>query len=83
MCPACLANAAWIVGGAISTSGASALLVKTFRFKSTNTDSKQRRKQDGDGNKRETGREGGVPSGMGEGAPGIVNQGEGVHASSR
>ena len=35
MCPECLASAAWIVGGAISTGSASALLVKTFRFKST------------------------------------------------
>jgi len=78
MCPECLAGAAWIVGGAISTGSASALLVKSFRFKST-FDAKQRRKQDADGNQRETVSESGVPSGMAEGAPGTVNQGEGTH----
>src|SRR5437763_15145130 len=82
MCPECFASAAWIVGGAISTGSASALLIQTFRLKTT-TDSKQRRKQDGNGNQRETASESGVPSGMAEGAPGTVNQGEGIRSSTR
>ena len=31
MCPACIATAAWIVAGTVSTGGISALVVSTFR----------------------------------------------------
>jgi hypothetical protein len=33
MCPACIATAAWIVAGTVSTGGISTLLVSTFRGK--------------------------------------------------
>ncbi len=33
MCPACIATAAWIVVGTVSTGGMSALVVSTFRGK--------------------------------------------------
>ena len=33
MCPACIATAAWIAAGTVSTGGISALVVTTFRGK--------------------------------------------------
>jgi hypothetical protein len=33
MCPACIATAAWIVAGTVSTGGISALVVSSFRGK--------------------------------------------------
>jgi hypothetical protein len=33
MCPACIATAAWIVAGTVSTGGISALVVSTLRGK--------------------------------------------------
>jgi hypothetical protein len=33
MCPACIATAAWIAAGTVSTGGISALVVSTFRGK--------------------------------------------------
>jgi hypothetical protein len=33
MCPACIATAAWLVAGTVSTGGISALVVSSFRGK--------------------------------------------------
>jgi len=80
MCPACLASAAWMVSGAISTGGVGALLVKKLRVNKTTTDSTQRRNEDGYGNDRETKREGGVTSGVAGSEKRIAGEGEGIHA---
>jgi len=42
MCPACIASAGWMVGGAMSTGGLTALVVKVFHKKHSKGDSQQR-----------------------------------------
>ena len=54
MCPACLATAAWILGGAISSGGSGAVIVRALRAKKTTTNVEQRRSNDGDSNHRQT-----------------------------
>jgi len=42
MCPACVAAAAWMVSGVISTGGAGALIARKLRAKATTNDSKEK-----------------------------------------
>lgn len=41
MCPACIATAAWIVAGTVSTGGISALVVSTFSGKKLRGDKRE------------------------------------------
>jgi hypothetical protein len=65
MCPACLATAAWILGGAIFSGGSGAVIVRALRAKKATTNLEQRRSDDGDSNNREVECESGVSGGLG------------------
>ena len=55
MCPECFSSAALVVGGILSTGGVSALAVTMFRPKKSSTDSQQRRNDDGNTDKQQSG----------------------------
>ena len=82
MCPECLMSAGWILSGAISTGGVSALAVRIICAKTT-TDSRTRRKEDGYSDDRKTGCEGGDIGRLADGAEGTAGKREGVHAPAR
>ena len=65
MCPACLATAAWILGGAISSAGSGAVIVRALRAKKTTTNLDERRSNDGDNNDRKVECESGLSGGLG------------------
>src|SRR5512135_713637 len=84
MCPECLVSAGWIVGGAMSSGGMTALLLRFIRAHGVfSVLKKERRISYGDSNERETNNQSGSASGVGGRAQGAVEQGEGVHAAAR
>jgi len=59
MCPACLASAAWVVGGAVSTGGLTAMVAKVLK-KNAKNDSNRRSEDHGNSDEQQPGnREGG------------------------
>ena len=84
MCPECLVSAGWIVGGALSSGGITALLMGFVRsHKEVPALKQERRSSYGDSDERETNNQGGSTRGVGGSAKGAAEEREGVHAPAR
>src|SRR5260370_40739505 len=83
MCPECVMSAGWILSGAISTGGVSAMAVRIICAKKRTTDSRTRRKDDGYGDERKNGCEGGDIGRLADGTEGTAGKRKGVHAPAR